>query len=255
SYTAGTNGNSNEFTMRLMKCEKEGQAKKAIKAQKLKHAILEAHNESGTLHELQRCREPYLKDTHTGKSKQQNLGTMKSSNSCTEIFEYSSSTFDLNRVIDANYYLPSTRSQTLQHAPPPHRHWRPGQSGKRGQITIRLVGCGALFLSGLVFTQGEDRADWLRNSLLARPYQLPRQARSLGTTGDSSHARATSTLVVSYLECSKSYALGFFATCFGWVFWTRRRACIYYEWKRGHKTGIYIMHTRPAPQTIRFIVD
>jgi len=63
--------------------ESEGKAKKAIKAQELWFAILESQIETGT---------PYLlyKDAANGKSNQQNLGTIKSSNLCTEILEYTS---------------------------------------------------------------------------------------------------------------------------------------------------------------------
>jgi ribonucleoside-diphosphate reductase alpha chain len=111
--------------------EEEGRARKTIKAQELWFAILEAQIETGT---------PYLlyKDAANGKSNQQNLGTIKSSNLCTEIIEYTSpdevavcnlaslalpryvingkfdhdklyevtyeATKNLNKIIDYNYY-------------------------------------------------------------------------------------------------------------------------------------------------------
>ncbi|KAF9941375.1 ribonucleotide-diphosphate reductase subunit rnr1 [Mortierella alpina] len=63
--------------------EQEGRARKTIKAQKLWFAILESQTETGT---------PYMlyKDACNRKSNQQNLGTIKCSNLCTEIIEYSS---------------------------------------------------------------------------------------------------------------------------------------------------------------------
>ena len=63
--------------------EKEGRAKKVVSAQKLWFQILDTQMETGT---------PYLlyKDAANGKSNQQNLGTIKSSNLCSEIIEYSS---------------------------------------------------------------------------------------------------------------------------------------------------------------------
>src|SRR5690606_39574605 len=63
--------------------EREGRARKIVKAQDLWFAILDAQIETGT---------PYLlyKDAANGKSNQQNLGTIKSSNLCTEIIEYTS---------------------------------------------------------------------------------------------------------------------------------------------------------------------
>jgi ribonucleoside-diphosphate reductase alpha chain len=112
--------------------EKEGRARKVIKAQELWFAILEAQIETGT---------PYMvyKDAANKKSNQKNLGTIKSSNLCTEIIEYTSEnevavcnlasialsrfvtpdknfdyhklyeitkivTKNLNKVIDVNYY-------------------------------------------------------------------------------------------------------------------------------------------------------
>ena len=63
--------------------EKEGRFKKQIKAQTLWYAIIESQIETGT---------PYMlyKDACNSKSNQQNLGTIKCSNLCTEIVEYSS---------------------------------------------------------------------------------------------------------------------------------------------------------------------
>lgn len=125
--------------------EKEGRGRKTIKAQKLWFQILDTQMETGT---------PYLlyKDPANSKSNQQNLGTIKSSNLCTEIIEYSDKnesavcnlasiglpafvkdgTFDfgllrqvtsiatrnLNRVIDINYYpTPETQRSNMRHRP------------------------------------------------------------------------------------------------------------------------------------------
>ena len=63
--------------------ENEGRGRKTIKAQQLWAAVIEAQVETGT---------PYMvyKDHCNRKSNQQNLGTIKCSNLCTEIVEYSS---------------------------------------------------------------------------------------------------------------------------------------------------------------------
>lgn len=63
--------------------EAEGRGKKTIRAQQLWFAILEAQVETGN---------PYMlyKDTCNEKSNQKNLGTIKCSNLCTEIIEYTS---------------------------------------------------------------------------------------------------------------------------------------------------------------------
>jgi len=120
-----------EFEALYTRYEAEGRARKTIKAQELWFAILDAQVETGT---------PYLlyKDAANSKSNQQNLGTIKSSNLCTEIIEYTAAdevavcnlaslalpkfvtadvfdhdklyevtyqaTLNLNKIIDNNYY-------------------------------------------------------------------------------------------------------------------------------------------------------
>jgi len=70
------------FTKLYEKYESEGKGRRVLKARKLMDAILTAQIETGT---------PYMlyKDPANYKSNQQNLGTIKSSNLCTEIIEYS----------------------------------------------------------------------------------------------------------------------------------------------------------------------
>lgn len=127
--------------------ESEGRGRK-VSAQKLWFKILDSQIETGT---------PYIlyKDAANAKSNQQNLGTIKSSNLCTEIIEYSSpdesavcnlasislpafvssgvgksfdfarlrsvvatATTNLNRVIDINYYpTPETQKSNMRHRP------------------------------------------------------------------------------------------------------------------------------------------
>ena len=72
-----------EFVALYERYEREGRARKTVKAQKLWTAIMESQVETGT---------PYMlyKDACNRKSNQQNLGTIKCSNLCTEIVEYSS---------------------------------------------------------------------------------------------------------------------------------------------------------------------
>jgi ribonucleoside-diphosphate reductase alpha chain len=70
-----------DFVKLYEKYELEGKARRVIKAQDLWFAVLESQTETGT---------PYLlyKDAANSKSNQKNLGTIKSSNLCTEIIEY-----------------------------------------------------------------------------------------------------------------------------------------------------------------------
>ena len=70
-----------EFVAKYLKAELEGKAKRVVKARDLWTKIIESQIETGT---------PYIlyKDAANRKSNQQNLGTIKSSNLCTEIIEY-----------------------------------------------------------------------------------------------------------------------------------------------------------------------
>lgn len=137
-----------DFKNLYTKYESLGKGRKTIKAQDLWYKIIEAQIETGV---------PYIlyKDAANIKSNQKNLGTIKSSNLCTEIIEYSDSketavcnlasialpkfiipgkkpkfdfnalkdiaytaTFNLNRVIDVNYYpTKETKTSNLKHRP------------------------------------------------------------------------------------------------------------------------------------------
>ena len=78
------NPDDKKFTKLYEKYESEGKAIKVMKARDLWEKILDAQIETGT---------PYMlyKDQANSKSNQKNLGTIKSSNLCTEIIEYTDS--------------------------------------------------------------------------------------------------------------------------------------------------------------------
>ncbi|WP_439880756.1 ribonucleoside-diphosphate reductase subunit alpha [Pontibacter sp. MBLB2868] len=139
-----------DFERLYNKYEREGRARKTVKAQELWFHILESQIETGT---------PYMlyKDHANRKSNQQNLGTIKSSNLCTEIMEYTSedevavcnlaslalpryvkenqdgskefdhqklfdvtyhATVNLNKVIDINYYpVKEAQNSNMRHRP------------------------------------------------------------------------------------------------------------------------------------------
>ncbi|MCC5922589.1 MAG: ribonucleoside-diphosphate reductase subunit alpha [Crocinitomicaceae bacterium] len=136
---------SEAFEALYLKYEAEGKGRKTIKAQELWFKILESQIETGT---------PYMlyKDAANSKSNQQNLGTIKSSNLCTEIIEYTApdevavcnlaslalpkfvteegfdhdklfevtyqATINLNRIIDNNYYpVEEARNSNMRHRP------------------------------------------------------------------------------------------------------------------------------------------
>ncbi|REA62194.1 ribonucleoside-diphosphate reductase subunit alpha [Dyadobacter luteus] len=141
---------SEEFEKLYEQYELEGKARKTIKAQDLWFAIMESQIETGT---------PYMlyKDHANSKSNQKNLGTIKSSNLCTEIIEYTAPdeiavcnlasialpkfveqgadgfmrfnhqklyeitkviTRNLNKIIDLNYYpVPEAEKSNKRHRP------------------------------------------------------------------------------------------------------------------------------------------
>merc|ERR1719424_362937 len=72
-----------EFEAMYEQFEKDGLGRKTVKARTLFTKILESQIETGT---------PYMlyKDACNGKSNQQNLGTIKCSNLCTEVVQYTS---------------------------------------------------------------------------------------------------------------------------------------------------------------------
>jgi len=133
------------FEALYVKYEEEGKGRKTIKARELWEKILESQIETGT---------PYMlyKDAANRKSNQKNLGTIRSSNLCTEIMEYTSPdevavcnlasialpmfvkngefdhkelfrvtkrvTKNLNRVIDRNYYpVIEAKNSNMRHRP------------------------------------------------------------------------------------------------------------------------------------------
>lgn len=139
-----------EFEALYNQYEREGKARKTVKAQDLWFAIMESQIETGT---------PYMlyKDHANRKSNQKNLGTIKSSNLCTEIMEFTSPdevavcnlasislpkfveqgtdgflhfnheklfeitkvvTHNLNKIIDLNYYpVPEAERSNKRHRP------------------------------------------------------------------------------------------------------------------------------------------
>lgn len=134
-----------EFEALYTRYEREGKSRRTIKAQELWFSILESQIETGT---------PYIlyKDHANRKSNQQHLGTIKSSNLCTEIIQYTSpdeiavcnlasialprfvennqfnhqklfdvtyhATKNLNKIIDRNLYpVAEARNSNMRHRP------------------------------------------------------------------------------------------------------------------------------------------
>lgn len=136
---------SEEFERLYERYEMEGKGRKTMRAQDLWNKIIESQVETGT---------PYMlyKDSCNSKSNQKNLGTIQSSNLCTEIIEYTAPdevavcnlasvalpkfveggkfdhkrlydvtyqvTKNLNKIIDNNFYpIPEARKSNMRHRP------------------------------------------------------------------------------------------------------------------------------------------
>jgi len=136
-----------KFETLYEKYEKENRGRRTMRARDLWAKVLDSQIETGT---------PYMlyKDAANGKSNQQNLGTIRSSNLCTEIIEYTApdevavcnlaslalpkfvnaetkefdhqrlfdvtytATKNLNKIIDGNYYpIPEARNSNMRHRP------------------------------------------------------------------------------------------------------------------------------------------
>ena len=138
-----------EFEDLYAKYEAEGKARKTIKAQTLWFAILDSQQETGT---------PYMlyKDSANRKSNQQNLGTIRCSNLCTEIIEYTSpdevavcnlasialprfaidGAFDHQKLYDITYIVTKNLNRVIDN------NFYPVEEGKTSNMKHRPVGIG-----------------------------------------------------------------------------------------------------------------
>ena len=138
-----------EFEALYTKYEQEGRARKTIPAQDLWFAVLESQIETGT---------PYMlyKDAANSKSNQQNLGTIKSSNLCTEILEYTApdevavcnlaslalprfiqdGKFDFQKLYDVTYQVTKNLNKIIDN------NYYPVEEAERSNLRHRPIGLG-----------------------------------------------------------------------------------------------------------------
>lgn len=162
---------SAEFEALYTSYEASGKGRKTIKAQDLWFKILESQIETGT---------PYMlyKDAANSKSNQQNLGTIKSSNLCTEIIEYTApdevavcnlasvalpkyvnnGTFDHDKLFEVTYQVTKNLNQIID------RNYYPIQEARNSNMRHRPIGIGvqgladAFILMRFPFDSDEARA-------------------------------------------------------------------------------------------------
>lgn len=169
------------FTRLYEQYESEGRARKVVKARKLMDSILTAQIETGT---------PYMlyKDAANYKSNQQNLGTIKSSNLCTEIIEYSSpeeqavcnlasialpkyiinGVFDHDLLYDMTYQVVKNLNNVI------NLNFYPTEETKRSNFRHRPVGLGIQGLADVFCMLGlpfeSDEADKLQTEIFETIY-------------------------------------------------------------------------------------
>ncbi|KAG0078313.1 Ribonucleoside-diphosphate reductase large subunit [Podila epicladia] len=313
--------------------EREGRARKTIKAQKLWYAILESQTETGT---------PYMlyKDACNRKSNQQNLGTIKCSNLCTEIVEYSSpdevavcnlasialptfiqnQTYDfkmlhkvtktvtrnLNRIIDQNYYpVPEAEKSNKRHRPVGPDMWGVtpsdlwdwdtlrqsiAQHGVRNSLlvapmptasTSQILGFNECFepYTSNIYTRrvlaGEFQIvnpwmlkdlvemglwnDQLKNRIISesgsiqRIPNIPEDLKALYKTTWEISQKAIIDMAAdrgAFIDQSQSLNIHLAEANYG-----KLTSMHFYGWKKGLKTGMYYLRTRPAVDAIKFTVD
>jgi ribonucleoside-diphosphate reductase alpha chain len=167
-----SDSHSAAFEALYLKYEAEGKGRKTIKAQDLWFKILESQIETGT---------PYMlyKDAANTKSNQQNLGTIKSSNLCTEIIEYTApdevavcnlasialpkyvteeGTFDHNKLFEVTYQATINLNKIID------ENYYPVEEAKNSNLRHRPIGLGvqgladAFIMLGMPFESPEARA-------------------------------------------------------------------------------------------------
>jgi ribonucleoside-diphosphate reductase alpha chain len=169
------------FTELYESYEQQGLGRQTIKARKLMDAILTAQIETGV---------PYMlyKDAANYKSNQKNLGTIKSSNLCTEIIEYSSPTeqavcnlasialpkyiidgaFDHQFLYDATYQIVKNLNNVID------LNFYPTEETKLSNFKHRPVGLGVQGLADVFCILGlpfeSDEADKLQTEIFETIY-------------------------------------------------------------------------------------
>jgi ribonucleoside-diphosphate reductase alpha chain len=138
-----------EFEALYTRYEQEGRQRKTIKAQDLWMTIVESQIETGT---------PYMlyKDACNAKSNQKNLGTIRSSNLCTEIIEYTApdevavcnlasvalpryikdGAFDFNRLFDVVYVMTKNLNKIIDN------NYYPVEEARKSNMRHRPIGLG-----------------------------------------------------------------------------------------------------------------
>lgn len=239
------------------KYEKEGRAIKKVKARELWYYILDSQMETGT---------PYLlyKDKANEKSNQKNLGTIKSSNLCTEIIEYSDheqsavcnlasislpkfvksdKTFDyemlhsvtkvitsnLNRVIDVNYYpTEKTLLSNLLHRP----------------IGIGVQGLADVFVMMDIAYHSEE-AKTVNKYIFETIYHA-----SLERSNEISKERTT--VIMEILEHLKKYGGGDEYMNMNMIFKNpKNRVCRDYYTSHGDKLNSMLNRIQPIPEELK----
>ncbi|CAG8766027.1 8630_t:CDS:2, partial [Cetraspora pellucida] len=262
-----------EFEKLYEDYERQGLARKVVKAQKLWTAILESQIETGT---------PYMlyKDSCNRKSNQQNLGTIKCSNLCTEIVEYSSpdevavcnlasvalpmfvknkDTYDfehlhevtkvitrnLNKIIEINYYpVEEARRSNFRH--------RPIGIGVQEFQVVNPWLLKDLVDLGLWSDQMKNKIISDNGSVQKVP-GIPEELKAMYKTTWELSQKVIIDMAAdrgAFIDQSQSLNIHM-----GEPTIAKLTSMHFYGWKKGLKTGMYYLRTKPAADAIKFTVD
>ncbi|OEU13131.1 Ribonuc_red_lgC-domain-containing protein [Fragilariopsis cylindrus CCMP1102] len=293
-----------EFVELFEKYEREGKARETIQAQKLWFAVLDSQVETGT---------PYMvyKDACNSKSNQQNLGTIRCSNLCTEIVQYTSPeevavcnlasislsklvrplsstggqtlvfdfeklrevastlTRNLNRVIDRNYYpIPEAKTSNMKHRP----------------IGLGVQGLADAFAILKLPFESPEAAQLNRDIFETIYFHLLRDLTSLGIWNESVRNRLIADrgsvqnieeipqklrdVYKTVWEVPQKVILDLAAARSPFICQSQSlnvhiaeptssklTSMHFYAWKKGLKTGMYYLRSRPKADAIQFTVD
>ncbi|XP_021803192.1 ribonucleoside-diphosphate reductase large subunit-like, partial [Prunus avium] len=219
--------------------EREGKAKKVVQAQQLWFEILKSQIETGT---------PYMlfKDTCNRKSNQQNLGTIKSSNLCTEIIEYTSPTetavCNLASIALPRYVREKVRYKASV--------LPPSLSGEFVVVNKHLLH--DLTEMGLWSPAIKNNIIYEDGSVQKIP-EIPDDLKVIYRTVWEIKQRTLVDMAVdrgSYIDQSQSLNIHMDQPNFG-----KLTSLHFYAWSKGLKTGMYYLRSRAAADAIKFTVD
>uniref|UniRef100_A0A3Q1CXX5 Ribonucleoside-diphosphate reductase n=1 Tax=Amphiprion ocellaris TaxID=80972 RepID=A0A3Q1CXX5_AMPOC len=264
-----------EFEKLYTRYEKEGRARRVVKAQQLWYAIIESQTETGT---------PYMlyKDACNRKSNQQNLGTIKSSNLCTEIVEYTSKDeilqYDMWEKTPTDLWdWKALKEKIAKHGVRNSLLLAPMPTASTAQIlgnnesieaytsniyTRRVLSGEFQIVNPHLLKDLTERGLWneeMKNQLIAQNgsiqdiEEIPDDLKQLYKTVWEISQKTVLKMAAdrgAYIDQSQSLNIHIAEPNYG-----KLTSMHFYGWKLGLKTGMYYLRTKPAANPIQFTLN